>query len=356
MNVRKPVDYSTMYRELTAILAQDLPQMIEIYAIGKVISLRPEKGAAVAAAEFLQANSSDHAGFSPRNVRRMRDFYRTYENDQTLLRLAMKIGWTLNVVIMETELTRDVRKWYLEQAREQHWSKTQLLNAILHKAQHSDLEEFDTSEQQIDQAAVEDPVLIVEVVRNVHPDNDLFEKVLCKQQRIKFRGSLFLGIHSESRLDIELAVGVVDNKIDFFLRVGTLCPIRYDPDIDRVSPSQKLIVNEIFHDMTGIILPVIQPRIPKTDVGIIILVRIVEIRFALDIISLCYGNQKRIDDILYIVGNERWIDLLVFHTGDGIGNVGGIRQGTDLGGKKVQNVIENIFTLNAISLNDVFHI
>ena len=35
MNVRKPVDYGTMYRELTAILAQNLPQMDEIYAIGK---------------------------------------------------------------------------------------------------------------------------------------------------------------------------------------------------------------------------------------------------------------------------------------------------------------------------------
>jgi len=54
MNVRKPVDYSTMYRELTAILAQNLPQMDEIHAIGKVISQHLEKGAAVAAAEFLR--------------------------------------------------------------------------------------------------------------------------------------------------------------------------------------------------------------------------------------------------------------------------------------------------------------
>ena len=92
MNIRKPVDYSTMYRELAAILAQNLPQMDEIHVIGKAISQRPEKGAAVAAAEFLQANFPDRTGFSPRNVRRMRDFYRTYENDQTLLCLAMKIG------------------------------------------------------------------------------------------------------------------------------------------------------------------------------------------------------------------------------------------------------------------------
>ena len=130
MNVRKPVDYGTMYRELTAILAQNLPQMDEIYAIGKVISQRPEKGAAVAAAGFLQANFLDRTGFSPRNVRRMRDFYKTYENDQTLLRLAMKIGWTLNVVIMEAELTREIRKWYLEQARERQWSKAVLLEKL----------------------------------------------------------------------------------------------------------------------------------------------------------------------------------------------------------------------------------
>ena len=110
MNVRKPVDYGTMYRELTAILAQNLPQMDEVYAIGKAISQRPEKGAAVAAAEFLQANFPDRTGFSPRNVRRMRDFYRTYENDQTLLQLAMKIGWTLNVLIMEAKLSVSVRR------------------------------------------------------------------------------------------------------------------------------------------------------------------------------------------------------------------------------------------------------
>ena len=130
MNVRKPVDYGTMHRELTAILAQNLPQMEEVYAIGKVINQRPEKGAAVAAAEFMQANFPDHTGFSPRNVRRMRDFYRTYENDQTLLRLAMKIGWTLNVVIMESELTMDARRWYLRKADAGGLSKAALLRMI----------------------------------------------------------------------------------------------------------------------------------------------------------------------------------------------------------------------------------
>ena len=104
--------------------------MDEICAIGKAIGQRPEKGAAIAAADFLQTNFPDRTGFSPRNVRRMRDFYRTYENDELLLRLAMKIGRTLNVVIVEAALARDERKWYLEQALCRGWSKTQLLNTI----------------------------------------------------------------------------------------------------------------------------------------------------------------------------------------------------------------------------------
>ncbi len=79
--------------------------------------------AAIAAAEFLQTNFPDRTGFSPRNVRRMRDFYKVYENDELLLRLAMKIGWTLNVVIVEAALARDERKWYLEQALCRGWSK-----------------------------------------------------------------------------------------------------------------------------------------------------------------------------------------------------------------------------------------
>ena len=134
MNVRKPVDYGTMYRELTASLTQNLLQMDEVYAIGKAISQRPEKGAAVAAAEFLQANFPDRTGFSPRNVRRMRDFYRTYENDQTLLRLAMKIGWTLNVVIMEAELTSVQRISCLQRVAAERLSKKKLLEIILNDA------------------------------------------------------------------------------------------------------------------------------------------------------------------------------------------------------------------------------
>ena len=53
MNIRKPVDYSAMYTGLDQALERTLPQMELYLEIGKLVSARTEKGAAVAAAEYL---------------------------------------------------------------------------------------------------------------------------------------------------------------------------------------------------------------------------------------------------------------------------------------------------------------
>ena len=55
MNIRKPTDYTTLFAALDAAVAAQLPQM-ELYCeMGRVVSGRGEKGAAVAASEYLQA-------------------------------------------------------------------------------------------------------------------------------------------------------------------------------------------------------------------------------------------------------------------------------------------------------------
>ena len=123
MNVRKPVDYSAMFAALDALMAADLPQM-ELYCeIGRLVNGRSAKGAAVAAAEYLADTYPDASGFSPRNLRRMREFYRAYENAPEVLAQAMTIGWTQNVVILETELTPQDRAWYIQSAHQFRWSK-----------------------------------------------------------------------------------------------------------------------------------------------------------------------------------------------------------------------------------------
>lgn len=55
MNIRKPTDYITMFTTLDTLMAAQLPQMELYREIGRVVSGRSEKGAAVAASEYLQA-------------------------------------------------------------------------------------------------------------------------------------------------------------------------------------------------------------------------------------------------------------------------------------------------------------
>ena len=134
MNIRKNIDYSEMYATLDNLMAKELTQM-ELYCeIGKAVCQKSEKGAAVMASEYLNRHYPDVKGFSPRSLRRMRDFYRTYENHSALLRRAMKLGWIQNVVIMEAELTMELREWYMKAAKQFEWSKTELIANIAENA------------------------------------------------------------------------------------------------------------------------------------------------------------------------------------------------------------------------------
>ena len=134
MNIRKNIDYSEMYAELDKAMAADIPQM-ELYCkIGKAVCRRTEKGAAVAAAAYLSRQYPDVQGFSPRNLRRMRDFYRTYQGQPAMLSLAMELGWTQNVVILESELSAELQEWYLKAAMQFGWSKVELTQKIADNA------------------------------------------------------------------------------------------------------------------------------------------------------------------------------------------------------------------------------
>lgn len=138
MNIRKNIDYSEMYEALDMLMAMQLPQM-ELYCeIGKAVCRRREKGAAVMASEYLNKQYPDVKGFSPRSLRRMRDFYRTYENHPALLSRAMQLGWIQNVMIMEAELTMELREWYMKAVEQFGWSKTELITSITENA-HEDV-------------------------------------------------------------------------------------------------------------------------------------------------------------------------------------------------------------------------
>jgi len=69
------------------------------------------------------------SGFSPQNLRRMRQFYETYANDKICSPLVSKISWTNNILIMSKE-TQEARQFYLILASKSNYSKRELERQI----------------------------------------------------------------------------------------------------------------------------------------------------------------------------------------------------------------------------------
>ena len=130
MNIRKPIDYSILFSEIDKLVAEQLPQMKLYCEIGRLVSSRAEKGAAVAVSEYLQASYPAAVGFSPRNLRRMRAFYAAYEESPEIMQQAMELGWTQNVAILERCDNNEERAWYIQAALHFGWKKARLLEAI----------------------------------------------------------------------------------------------------------------------------------------------------------------------------------------------------------------------------------
>ena len=141
MNIRKPTDYSILFSELDRLMAEQLSQMNLYCEIGRLVSSEAEKGAAVVASEHLRAAYPAADGFSLRNLR-MRAFYATYEESPEITRLAMNLGWTQNVAILERCSSNEERAWYIRAVLRFGWKKAKLLEAIESQAWlHSSLDE-----------------------------------------------------------------------------------------------------------------------------------------------------------------------------------------------------------------------
>ena len=139
--------------------------------------------------------------------------------------------------------------------------------------------------QQVCQVTMEYPVIIIEVVGNIQTDHNFFKEIFCQKQRGKFRGFLFICVHPEGRLDINFPVRVINHKINFFLDIPSVRPVRNDSDINGLSPPNQFIIDDVLHDMAWIVLSVIQPCVSKPDVRIVIFIRVLEICLSFYIVA-----------------------------------------------------------------------
>jgi predicted nuclease of restriction endonuclease-like (RecB) superfamily len=109
--------------------------LMELYTlIGRFICRQGEKAFVAHLAEMLTSRFPSLKGFSLRNLRRMRDFYRTYANNPALMEKAQSLGWTQNAVILECCETQEQRSFYIDLAAGQNLSKLALIKAIQENA------------------------------------------------------------------------------------------------------------------------------------------------------------------------------------------------------------------------------
>ena len=106
-------------------------QLTVLYSsIGKFICQQGEKAFVAHLAKLLGSQLPQIGGFSMRNLRRMRDFYHTYENQPELMHKAQTLGWTQNAVILDCCETDAQRSFYMGLAAEKKLSKLALMRAI----------------------------------------------------------------------------------------------------------------------------------------------------------------------------------------------------------------------------------
>lgn len=100
------------------------------FTIGQNITQQGEKAYIPHLEKVLTEKYAQIKGFSMRNLRRMRDFYLTYENNAQLLSQALMLGWTQNTVILEYIKVPADREFYIGFAIINSLSKSALITAI----------------------------------------------------------------------------------------------------------------------------------------------------------------------------------------------------------------------------------
>lgn len=105
--------------------------LMELYChIGEQIVQQGETAFIPHLAEYITANLPEQSGYSPRNLRRMRDFYLTYQEKPQLMKKALCLSFSQNCVIMDFCESDEQKAFYMDRAAQQKLSKRKLQELI----------------------------------------------------------------------------------------------------------------------------------------------------------------------------------------------------------------------------------
>lgn len=99
--------------------------------IGKYISKKTEEAAYGSGfvdnvAEFFSTNYPELKGFNRRGLYRMKQFYELYKDDEKVSPLVTQLSWTNHLKIMSASKSQEERRFYIELAVKERYSKREL--------------------------------------------------------------------------------------------------------------------------------------------------------------------------------------------------------------------------------------
>ena len=167
-------------------------------------------------AQDLQVEFHGMAGFSARNIWRVRDFYLTYHGNEKLTPLVAEIGWTHNLVILEKCKDDLQREFYIHKTQKFGWTKNVLIHQIENKTYEKTLlnhTNFDRSlfhqnlsEEMRDRAklAVKDAYTFDFLeLADEHSERELEKAILTRVEPfLREMGGMFTFVGSQYRLEI----------------------------------------------------------------------------------------------------------------------------------------------------------
>ncbi|GBO56698.1 hypothetical protein APA_5033 [Pseudanabaena sp. lw0831] len=199
-----------------ALKAVNRELMALYWDIGELIVTRQEsagwgKSVVEQLAQDLQVEFHGMAGFSARNIWRMRDFYLTYHGNEKLTPLVAEIGWTHNLVILEKCKDDLQREFYIRMTQKFGWTKNVLIHQIENKTYEKTLlnqTNFDRtlSEEMRDRAklAVKDAYTFDFLeLADEHSERELEKAILTRVEPfLQEMGGMFTFVGSQYRLEI----------------------------------------------------------------------------------------------------------------------------------------------------------
>ena len=176
-NIKKDI-ISTRNKTLS-IINQELIQMY--FRIGKVISENARYGNDFinSLSKSLKVEFPGVSGYSPRNLARMRKFYKTYKDLSILPPAVAKLPWTHNSILIDKVNDANKRIWYAEKCFDNSWSKIVLTHQIdiqLYERQAINDNKFTNFDSRL-------PEVQGELASDMLKDPYIFELIVYKEKK-----------------------------------------------------------------------------------------------------------------------------------------------------------------------------